>query len=38
MISKNEAVMAGPGMTFTFKLDGNTLWLTTKSQDGKTTT
>ena len=38
VVAKNEAVMAGPGMTFTFKLDGNTLWLTTKTQDGKTTT
>ncbi len=38
IVAKNEAVMAGPGMTFTFKLDGNTLWLTSKSQDGKTTT
>ena len=38
MVAKNESVMAGPGMTYTFKLDGNTLWLTQKSEDGKTTT
>ena len=38
MVAKNESVMVGPGMTYTFKLDGNTLWLTQKSQDGKTTT
>lgn len=38
MVAKNESVMVGPGMTYTFKLDGATLWLTQKSQDGKTTT
>lgn len=30
--------MVGSGMTYTFKLDANTLWLTQKSQNGKTTT
>lgn len=38
VVAKNEGVMAGPGMTYQFKVDGNTLWLTTKSADGKTTT
>jgi hypothetical protein len=38
MVAKNESVMAGPGMRYEFKLDGNTLWLTSKFEDGKTTT
>lgn len=39
MVAKNESVMAGPGMRYEFKLDGaNTLWLTSKSEDDKTTT
>jgi hypothetical protein len=38
IVAKNEAVMTGAGITYQFKVDGKTLWLTNKSPDGKTTT
>lgn len=38
MTKRLFVVMAGPGMTCQFKVDGTTLWLTTKGEDGKTTT
>jgi hypothetical protein len=38
IVAKNETVMAGPGATYQFKVDGNMLWLTNKTPDGKSTT
>lgn len=35
IVAKNETVMAGPAQTREFKLEGNTLWLTTRSAAGQ---
>ena len=35
IVAKNETVMAGPVATREFKLEGNTLWLTTRSAAGQ---